>query len=69
MADQVARESQGSFRWALPLNEQRFASGHIELVLRRAQAAPPDPAPLTVTASYVHLGLWRHAAATITCSW
>lgn len=69
MADQVARESQGSFRWALPLDEQRLASGRIELVLGRAQAAPPNPAPLTVTASYIHLGLWRDSAATITCSW
>ncbi len=69
MADQVASESQGSFRWALPLDEQRFAPGHIELVLGRTQVAPSDPAPLKVTASYIHLGLWHHAATTVTCSW
>lgn len=69
MADEVARGSQGFFRWAMPLDEQRFAPGRIELVLRRAREAPPEPAPLTVTASYIHLGLWRHAAATVICSW
>jgi hypothetical protein len=69
MADDVARESQGSFRWALPLDEQQFAPGRIELLLRLARAAPEGPAPLTITATYVHLGIWRHAAATVTCAW
>ena len=69
MADEVARESQGSFRWALPLDEQQFAPGRIELLLRLARDAPEGPAPLTITATYVHLGIWRHAAATVTCAW
>jgi hypothetical protein len=69
MADQVASTSQGSFRWAIELAKQRFAPGHIRLVLRLAREAPSDPTPLTVTASYVHLGIWHHAAAAVTCTW
>jgi hypothetical protein len=69
MADVVAHESQGSFRWAMPLDQQRFAPGQIELHLRRAQAAAAESEPLTITATYVHLGLWRQSPATITCSW
>ena len=45
MADEVAGESAGAFRWAMPLAEQRFAPARIELVLGRAQEAPPDPGP------------------------
>lgn len=69
MADQVAAASQGSFRWAIQLPEQRFAPGHIELQLRLAREAPSEPTPLTVTASYVHLGMWRHSAGSVTCAW
>ncbi|MEO8273599.1 MAG: hypothetical protein ABI620_06010 [Chloroflexota bacterium] len=71
MADSIARESQGAFRWAMPLAEQQFASGRIELHLRRSEAAAVEaqPQPLTVTATYVHLGLWRQSPATVTCSW
>jgi hypothetical protein len=69
MADVVAHESQGSFRWAMPLDQQHFAPGHIELHLRRAQAAAAESEPLTITATYIHLGLWRQSPATITCSW
>lgn len=69
MADDVAAASQGSFRWAIKLPEQRFAPGHIELQLRLAREAAPGPGPLTVTASYVHLGIWHHDAVGVTCSW
>jgi len=71
MADVIAHESQGSFRWAMPLDQQQFAPGHIELHLERsaAAAAEPNPQPLTITAAYVHLGLWRQSPPTVTCSW
>lgn len=69
MADDIAHETQGAFRWAMPLTEQQFAPGRIELHLRRAQAAAPESQPLTITATYVHLGLWRQSPATVTCSW
>lgn len=69
MADDIAHETQGAFRWAMPLPEQQFAPGRIELRLRRAQAAAPESQPLTITATYVHLGLWRQSPPAVTCSW
>lgn len=71
MADQIAHESQGSFRWAMPLDQQHLAPGHIELHLRRSDAAAVEaqPQPLTVTASYIHLGIWRQDPPRVTCSW
>lgn len=71
MADAIAKESQGAFRWAMPLDQQRFAPGHIELHLRRSEAAAVEaqPEPLTVTASYIHLGLWQQQPPRVTCSW
>jgi hypothetical protein len=69
MADQVGAESDASFRWAVDLREQGFRPGHLEVVLRRATDNPPNPQPLQIAATYVHLGIWRHPAATVTCSW
>jgi hypothetical protein len=69
MADAIARETGGSFRWALPLDEQHLAPGRIELTLRRARAAPVGPNPLVVTATYIHEGLWRADAPKVTCTW
>jgi hypothetical protein len=69
MATQVARRSKGSWQWGVELAERGFEPGHIELLLRRAREAPPEPEPLSITASYVHLGVWHHDTATITCSW
>ena len=69
MADQIGAETKGSFRWGIKLVEQQYAASRIVADLRITREAPPSPGPLTVTASYVHLGLWRHDAATVTCSW
>ena len=69
MADAIARESGGSFRWAMPLDEQHLAPGRIDLTLRLARDAPQGPQPLVVTATYVHDGIWRADAAKVTCSW
>lgn len=71
MADVIAHESLGSFRWAMPLDEQHFAPGTIELHLERSTAATaePNPQPLKITAAYVHLGIWRQSPPTVTCSW
>lgn len=70
MATAIGTESEGSFRWAIELGEQRFAPGHIELqLLRRPGEAPAATTSLKVTASYVHLGIWRQDAATVTCAW
>jgi len=69
MADVIAHETGGSFRWALPLDEQQLRPGQIQLTLRLAHAAPSGPQPLVVSATYIHEGLWRADAAHITCSW
>lgn len=69
MVDSIGRESQGSFRWAIQLPLQRLAPGHVELELKLARPAAPNPDPLVVKATYVHLGLWRQDAPAITCSW
>jgi hypothetical protein len=69
MADVIARETGGSFRWALPLDEQHLAPGRIELTLRRARQAPVGPNPLVVTATYIHEGLWRADSPKVTCTW
>ena len=69
MAGQVAKESTASFRWGIDLSEQELKPGRIALQLMRAREIPPGPNPLTITATYIHLGLWRHDAPRVICSW
>ena len=69
MAGQVAQESTGSFRWAIDLSVRAFKPGRIVLQLMRAREIPPGPNPLTITATYIHLGAWRHDAPRVICSW
>jgi hypothetical protein len=69
MAGQVAKESTASFRWAIDLSRQELKPGRITLRLMRARESPPGPNPLTITATYIHLGLWRHDAPRVICSW
>lgn len=69
MATAIGLESQGSFRWAIDLGEQKFRPGHIELQLQRSRDVQAGALSVKVTASYVHLGLWRHDESTVTCSW
>ena len=68
MADQVADESEGSFRWGVKLDEQQLKPGHVEAQLKRARELPPASQTLKITATYIHLGLWRRDT-TLTCSW
>jgi hypothetical protein len=69
MADQVAKESPGSYRFAVALPERQYKPGHIELRLRLARTDAVNPEPLRVTATYIHLGLWRQDPPAVTCSW
>jgi hypothetical protein len=69
MADHVATESEASFRWGVELSGQELKSGRIALQLMRAKQIPRGPSPLTITATYIHLGLWRHDAPRVVCSW
>ena len=49
--------------------ERGYAPGHLEVELRRAQPATPDPEPVSIRASYIHLGVWRQDVQPVTCSW
>jgi hypothetical protein len=69
MADQVGAESDTSFRWAIELAERGFEPGSVRLQLMRPREDPPGPNSVTFAATYVHLGLWRHDAARVTCTW
>ena len=69
MAGQVAKESTASFRWGIDLSTQQLKPGRIALQLMRAKEIPPGPNPLAITATYIHLGLWRHDAQRVICSW
>jgi hypothetical protein len=69
LADVAAAPWEGSVRWGIELSTRGIKPGRVELVLRRAAAQPPDPQPLTIGASYVHVGVWRSETPTMTCSW
>jgi hypothetical protein len=69
MADLVGRETVGSFRWGIRLAGQRYLPGRIVTTLRLTREGAPSPEPLTVSATYIHLGIWRHDATKVTCTW
>jgi hypothetical protein len=69
MTEEVQGQWDGSLRWVIDLNDRGIRPGRVELVLMRAAEQPPAPEPLTVGASYIHLGLWRSDASEVTCSW
>jgi hypothetical protein len=69
MASQLAGSSAASWSWGVELGEQGMGPGRVVLHMSRAREAPPDPGPLVVTASYVHLGVWHSDAVAVTCSW
>jgi hypothetical protein len=68
MMHEVGGSWRGSLHWVIDLSVRGIRAGRIELVLVRAVEQPAEPEPLTVGASYIHLGVWRHASA-VTCSW
>jgi len=69
MATQISKTSPASWSWGVELGEQGMQPGRIELQMRRAREAPPNPGPLVFTASYVHLGIWHSDPVSVTCSW
>jgi hypothetical protein len=42
---------------------------HLALGVLAAAEQPPEPEPVTIGASYIHVGVWRHDASAVTCSW
>ena len=69
MAEEAAGHWRGSLHWVIDLHVRGIRAGRVELVLMRAVAQPPGPQPLTVGASYIHVGVWRNDASAVTCSW
>jgi hypothetical protein len=69
MADEAAGHWRGSLHWVIDLSVRGLREGRVELVLMRAAAQPPAPEPLTIGASYIHVGVWRNDASPVTCSW
>ena len=65
----VKEETRGSWHWGIELAERGFAPGHITFELQRAQDATPAAEPLTITAAYIHLGVWREDVEPVTCTW
>ncbi|MEW5989773.1 MAG: hypothetical protein AB1736_00310 [Chloroflexota bacterium] len=69
IARAVEAEAEGSWHWGIQLGAQQLRPGRIEVSLARTREAPPEPGPLRITATYIHLGLWRADVAAVTCSW
>ena len=59
----------GSLHWVMDLGVRGIRPGRIEVVLVRAAEQPPEPEPLAIGASYIHVGVWRSDASAVTCSW
>ncbi|MGZ6255708.1 MAG: hypothetical protein ACXWMB_01665 [Candidatus Limnocylindria bacterium] len=69
MAEQAEGDWRGSMHWVIDLSVRGIRAGRVELVLMRAKDQPPEPEPLTVGTSYIHVGVWRHDVSAVTCSW
>jgi hypothetical protein len=68
LLEEARAGARSGFQWAIDLGKRGYQPGGVDLLLRRAREATGTPA-LTVTASYVHLGIWRSQAATASCAW
>ena len=69
MAGEAAQESRGSWYWGIELVERAHAPGQLAVELQRAQQQVAGAQPLTIRASYIHLGVWRQDVEPVTCSW
>jgi hypothetical protein len=69
MMREAAASWRGSLHWVIDLSVRGIRPGRVEFVLIRAVEQPQQPEPLTVGASYIHVGVWRDDTSTVTCSW
>jgi hypothetical protein len=69
MMRKAAGHWRGSLHWVIDLSVRGIRPGRVELFLIRAAKQPPQPEPLTVGASYIHVGVWRDDVSTVMCSW
>jgi hypothetical protein len=68
LLEEARASSRSSFQWGVDLAKRGYLPGRIELALRFARE-PAATGALTVTASYVHLGIWRSEATRVSCTW
>ena len=68
LLEEARAGSRSGFQWAVDLGKRGYQPGAIDLVLWLAREPTGTPA-LSVTASYVHLGIWRSEATTVSCTW
>ena len=67
LLEEARAGARSGFQWAVDLGKRGYEPGRIDL---RMQLAQDRTGPtLTVTASYVHLGIWRSAATSVSCTW
>jgi hypothetical protein len=69
MLHEAEADWRGSLHWVIDLSVRGIRSGQVKLVLMRAREQPPEPEPLIVGGSYLHVGVWRHDTSAVTCSW
>ena len=68
LLEEARAGARSGFQWAVDLAKRGYQPSGIDLVLQRARETT-GPAALSVTASYVHLGIWRSEATTVSCTW
>ena len=69
LLEEARAGSRSGFRWAVDLGRRGYQPGGIHVTLRRAREPTGAAAALTVTVSYIHLGIWRSESATASCTW
>jgi hypothetical protein len=68
LLDEARAGSRSGFQWAVDLGKRGYQPGAIDLALRLARETT-GTAAVSVTASYIHLGIWRSEATTVSCTW
>ena len=68
LLEEARAGSRSGFQWAVDLGKRGYQPGGIDLALQLTRETT-GPATLSVTASYIHLGIWRSEAITVSCTW
>jgi hypothetical protein len=68
LLEEARAGSRSGFQWAVDLGKRGYQPGGIDLALQLTRETT-GPAALTITASYIHLGIWRSEATTVSCTW
>lgn len=68
LLEEARAGSESFFQWAVDLGKRGYQAGGIDLALQLTRETT-GPAALSITASYIHLGIWRSEATTVSCAW